>query len=383
MKILQVINNLSIAGAEVLVHNLLLGLTGRGIHCELYLLDPATSPLQDSLVRNGITIHAPQPRRVRSPLHVRALSSHFRKHPYDVIHAHLFPTQLWIALAARSAHLRTPRVTTEHSPYNYRRRLLYRPLDRWMYSQYDAIACVTDDTAKSLVAWAPAMAGKVRTCLNGIYVDRFRTAEPLGRAALGVPENCPIVLSVGRLVHPKDHATTIRALQRVDAAHLVIVGSGPDLAAHQALARSLGVGARVHFLAARSDIPQVMKSADIFVQSSRFEGFGIAALEAMASGIPVIASRVAGLTELVGDAALLFDSGDDATLAAHLNAALQNPAARADLVLRGSKRADSFNMERTIDAYEALYETVMQSAGSGRHERPRQVVLHGMTPTQP
>jgi glycosyltransferase involved in cell wall biosynthesis len=359
MRVLQVIHNLGLAGAEVLTRDLILGLTGRGIECELYLLQSADSSLQRSLLAEGIRIHAPLQASVYSPLHVRALTTHFGACSYDIVHVHLFPAQLWVALAARAIKVSARLVTTEHSAYNYRRRRVYRPMDHWIYAQYCRIACVSDATAEALIEWLPEVAGKARSCPNGIHLKIFTNTPPGSKSALfSLPETCPVILSVGRMVHQKDHGTAIRALSVTPEAHLVLVGVGPELEKHRKLAQKLGVAHRVHFLGPRTDIPQLMKAANIFVQSSRFEGFGIAALEAMASGLPVVASRVPGLAELVGEAGLLFEAGDHHQLARHLNTLLSNEELLTRLAERGKSRATAFSFDKTLDCYETLYRQV-------------------------
>jgi glycosyltransferase involved in cell wall biosynthesis len=112
-----------------------------------------------------------------------------------------------------------------------------------------------------------------------------------------------------------------------------------------------------------------MKASDVFVQSSRFEGFGIAALEAMACGLPVVASRVPGLAELVGGAGLLFEAGNHIELAKHLNGLLGNLGRRMQLRDAGQRRAALYSIQTTIDCYERLY----RQLGS-RHWTGNQVV---------
>lgn len=179
----------------------------------------------------------------------------------------------------------------------------------------------------------------------------------------------PVVLSVGRMMPEKDHGTVIRAIRTIPDAHLFLVGAGPDVATYKKMAQDLQVSNRVHFLGRRTDVAQLMKSADIFVQSSRFEGFGIAALEAMAAGLPVVASRVPGLAELVEGAGLLFEAGNDRELAQHLGELLTNLELRARLRDAGIERAAQFSIEKTVDGYETLYRgLIAQSAPASSTE---------------
>jgi glycosyltransferase involved in cell wall biosynthesis len=276
------------------------------------------------------------------------------------VHVHLFPAWLWVALAAKAAKVTAPLVTTEHSTHNRRRRRIYRPMDRWVYAQYRCIACISDAAAGALVQWLPEVTGKVRTCPNGVDVESFGNLPAASKyELLSLQESCPVLLSVGRMAHPKDHETVIRALSLIREAHLVLVGVGPMPKEYQKLAQNLGLAQRVHFLGRRADVPQLMKAADIYVQSSRWEGFGIAALEAMASGVPVVATRVPGLAELVGDAGLLFESGDHYQLAGHLSTLLGDDKLRTRLAAAGQVRAATFSLEKTLDCYQTLYQELL------------------------
>lgn len=355
MRVLQIIHTLELAGAEVLVHDLVVGLNRRGVECSVYLLQSTGSQMQRSLLGQGVAIHGEAGIPLYSPRHVWRLAAHLRAYKYDVLNVHLFPAQLWAAIAVNVAKNAAPLVITEHSAYNYRRKRIYRPLDHWIYTQSQAIACVSDATRDALVNWIPAVAPKAVTCPNGIHLEAFANVPAQSPEQWPDVDNCPMVLSVGRLMPQKDHATTIRAIARHPNAHLCVVGVGPDLAGHQALARDLGIAERIHFLRHRADIPQLMKASDIFVQSSRFEGFGIAALEAMASGLPVVASRVPGLAELVAPAGILFEPGNDHELASHIHELLINADLRARLGDAGRRRACEFSIEKTVDSYENLY----------------------------
>jgi len=370
MKVLQVIHNLELAGAEVVVRDLVRGLTRREIECELYLLQSTDSPMQRSLLAEGIKIHSPLHAPLYSPLHAVHLADHFRAGSYDVVHVHLFPAQLWVALAAKFSSLKAPVVVTEHSAYNYRRKRGYRLIDRWIYAQCRSIACVSEGTAEALVEWLPEVADKVRTCPNGIDVNVFAGMSAARKSDVySLPESCPVILSIGRMMRQKDHATVIRALSRTEHAHLFLVGVGPELRNHQELAWELGVVDRVHFLGQRTDVPHLLRAADIFVQSSRFEGFGIAALEAMASDLPVIASRVPGLAELVGNAGLLFETGDDRQLAKHLNMLVNSRDLRMKLAAAGRLRAAEFSFEKTLDSHETMYRELGARGAVGSESR--------------
>jgi glycosyltransferase involved in cell wall biosynthesis len=356
MKLLQVIDSFAMGGAEVLISNMHSGLRERGIDCEYYVLRAGETPLAASLLDQNARIHAPLSASVYSPLHIFAFEQHLRSHSYDLVHVHLFPAQLWAACGARLARLKAPLVTTEHSTEVRRRKRWYRFIDRWMYAQYRLIASVSAAVAANLAAWLPEVRGRIADCPNGIDVEAFSSATSPGkRALLSVPEETLVVLTVGSLEYAKGHETLLRAMCFIPDGVLVLVGEGPLSGKLRELASELGIASRVKFLGRRRDVAQLLKVSDVYVQPSRWESFGLAALEAMASGRAVIASDVPGLAQIVGDAGLLFTADDAAGLAERIALLLGNPALRGRLGASALKRARHFGLDATLDRYAAIY----------------------------
>lgn len=167
---------------------------------------------------------------------------------------------------------------------------------------------------------------------NGVDIERF---VPLGnknniRARQGIPSGSPVIMSVGRLVGWKGLHTIIGLLPEIDDAHFVIVGDGPERETLGKLSLHLGVSERVHFLGAvqHSALPDIIGEADIFVQPSiGEEAFGISIVEAMACGVPVIASRNGGMPEIVidGTTGLLLPAGDKTAWKDAIAALLKKP----------------------------------------------------------
>jgi glycosyltransferase involved in cell wall biosynthesis len=361
---MQVIDSLALGGAEVLVADMYTGLRERGIECEYYLLRSEETPLEQKITRQGARIHAPLAASVYSPLHVWALQKHLREFKYDVVHVHLFPAQLWAACGARLARTAIPLVTTEHATLNRRRVSWFRGIDRLMYRQYQRIASVSHATTANLVEWLPEVKDKVIECPNGINVDTYASATTTDKKDLfSLPESTPVVLCVGRLDPEKDHKTLLRAVGLVPGVVLVLAGDGPLSERLHTLADELGIASRVRFLGKRMDVPQLLKAADVYVQPSLWEGFGIAALEAMAAGKPVIASNVPGLAEVIGDAGILFPVGDVGHLAQSITTLLGDANYRQALGEAAQQRSRMFSLDKTLDCYEKLYREVAGNVG--------------------
>lgn len=230
--------------------------------------------------------------------------------------------------------------------------------------------------ARAVIAISPAVvdclvAGGVaapRITLIPDALDEARSVPVVGRAAtraaLGLADRQWVVLTAAQLVHRKGVDVLLRAfaaLRRVDAgreAALVVAGDGPEAARLHALAASLGIAGEVRFLGNRTDIGDLLAACDAFVLASRAEGLGVAALEALGAGKPVVASRVGGLAQLIQHevSGLLFAAEDDAGLAAALRRVAGDGALAARLAAGGKARlddgyrADSY-VQKHLDVY--------------------------------
>jgi glycosyltransferase involved in cell wall biosynthesis len=357
MRVLHVINSLILAGAEVLLSEMLPRMRQRGVEVAVLVLKHLDSPLEIDLRAAGFHFLPSRGSDIYSPLHIWSLAKHISS--FDVVHSYLFPAQLWVAAGARIASRRVPLVTSEPSTHNRRRRRWARPLDLWMYRNYQRITCNSKATAEYLIRWVPEVADRVSVIHNGVPLERFQDAEPANKAeVLPIANGRPVIMFVARFDPTKDHPTLLRATRRVPDAELVLVGDGDARPAMQQLASDLGIGERVHFLGRRPDIPQLLKLADLYVHASNSEGFGIAAVEAMSAGLPVVASDVPGLEEVVKGAGRLVPPGDEKALAKAICEILQSKQIRQLMAAAGQKRAAQFSIDRTVDSFINLYESV-------------------------
>ncbi|AEU35837.1 glycosyltransferase [Granulicella mallensis] len=357
MRVVHVIDSLNRGGAEVMLTGMAPHFQVRGVTCDVLVLIRRPSPLEQDLLDNDIRLQFTEVRNLYSPRQILALARLLRG--YDLIHVHLFPAQLWAVLAVALWKDRTPLVTTEHNTWNARRRWWMRPLDRWMYPHYKRIACNSEATAKHLIEWCPDIAARTTVIANGIPLDAFEDAQP---AMLDhVPHHVTRLVFTARFEAQKDHATLLRALPSVPDAHLIFVGDGPLRPQLEQMAQSLGIRSRVTFLGWRKDVGAVLKASDIYVHPTHSDGFGIAACEAMAAGLPVVASDVPGLAQLVAGVGILFPAEDDKALASHLNALIQSPERQNEMRMAGLQRVRHLSIENTVDGYIRMYESVLQT----------------------
>ena len=357
MKLLLVINNLNLGGAEKLVSLLAPRFVDRGIETSELVLERTESVLESSLQESGVVVMDTGPMSLYSVGQVPALARRIAQGRYDVVHVHLFPAQLWSGLATIFS-ADPPLVTTEHSTYNRRRKPYFRPADRFNYSRYRRIICVSDVVASEMTKWLPSTSKKIVVIPNGIALSPIRDAQPLEPQEIGI-DTRPAILCVGRFVPEKDHMTLIRAFATLDRGILILAGDGPTKRDMEALATMLGVSKRVRFLGFRTDIPRLLKSADVFVQPSRWEGLSLSLLEAMAAGLPIIASTAPGVSDSVGEAGLLFEQANTVALAKRLTEVTQSDTLRTGLRGRSLRRSLDYDIEGTADKYAALYHEIV------------------------
>jgi glycosyltransferase involved in cell wall biosynthesis len=373
-----------VGGAERLLVDLVPRLRVKGIDASVVALqDVPAEPFLAERLRNGAgnlpgsPLHVPsKAMHLHSPMQVLHLRRALRG--ADLIHTHLFQAQLWTAVAVRSLprQERPILITTEHNTNNRRRgRAMLRAVDAAMYSLYACIIAVSEGTAQSIKKWLPATGNRLLTIPNGVDVSAITGQAAADRQKLfGVGPEVTLIACTGRFEPQKDQATLIRALHLVPHVHAVFLGDGPMRPEAERLAASLGVADRAHFLGIRADVAAVLKACDLYCQPSRWEGFGIAVVEALAAGLPTLVSDVPGVTEIVGDVGSSFKPQDPAALAAALTALLDDRTELAALARRAPQRAQQYDTERCVEAHVALYEQLWGESGiagvSGRRWGP-------------
>ncbi|HUX36371.1 MAG TPA: glycosyltransferase [Rectinemataceae bacterium] len=361
MRVLHVINSLAAGGAERMLVDLLPRLGLLDVSCSVLVLDGKDDVFSSQLREAGITVEFAREGQNSpySPRNIAAIVATIGRHEPDIVHAHLGPSMHWCAIASLWAR-KVVLVTTEHATENRRWSLpLVKQLDAWCYGRYKAIVCVSEDARKAIELRAPRQAKRLAVIPNGIPLGRMSGAKPAPDVVRLLEGRIGIAMTA-RFVPAKDHPTALRALAILHESHaLVMAGDGPELDGARSLAAELGLGPRAIFLGTRNDIPSVLAACRVYLQSSRVEGFGIAALEAMAAGLPVVASDAPGLGALVDGAGLLFPAGDSGKCAECIGA-LENGQARDMAIATGMRRAAAHRIEGTAEKYEGLYGSLLE-----------------------
>lgn len=358
MKILQVITTLGFGGAEKLILEISPIMRDKGHQIDVLSFDGVETPFKSALIEAGINVYSfGENCNVYNPFFIIKLARLMKG--YDIVHTHNTAAQLFAAFARICSKVKL--ITTEHNTYNRRRDISWlKWLDRFMYSKYQSIICISNLTRKNLVLHLPSIEQKSIVVNNGINISKYSEVTISEEAMSLRADGDIIVTMVGGFRYQKDQDTIIRSLKRLpNNFKLWLVGDGERRPHIEKLIHALEVQSRVHLWGVREDIPELLKSSDIVVMSSHWEGFGLAAAEGMAAGRPVIASNVDGLSQVVGGAGLLFEPGNDQELSSLLQYVMTDNKEYHRIVQRQNDRVRDFGIERMVEEYLKIYNTML------------------------
>ncbi|MDR6733850.1 glycosyltransferase [Sphingobacterium sp. 2149] len=355
MKVLHIINGLVVGGAESLLVALL-PLLKKQIEVEVLLLDGSESLLLDTLKKYNIKIIT------LSNKGLYDLSIVFKLYPilknYDLVHVHLFPSMYYVALAKLLSRSKVKLIFTEHSTSNRRlKSWFFRIIDRLIYLNYEKVVCITPEVKDVLIHLGVS---KEKLCVvyNGIELSKFSEAEAYDRAQFGLNENDIILVMVAAFRREKDHSLVFKSLHKLDGRYkLMLIGDGYLRSQRESEVRELNLIDRVVFLGARDDVSRLLKTCNIGVLSSHWEGFGLAAVEAMAAGLPVVASNVPGLSDVVNGGGILFRKGSAADFSEKI-LALEDGSYYNKIKERCINKAKNYDLQSTADELIRLYKNL-------------------------
>jgi sugar transferase (PEP-CTERM/EpsH1 system associated) len=294
------------------------------------------------------------------------LARYLRTARVDVVHTRNAEPFFYGFLAARMA--RIPVVIHSEHGRTFPERPLRAMAQRLLLRHVDAAFAVSGQLRADLVRELRLDGDRIEVIYNGVDTGSFCppdvAARPAGSARLRIG-------SVGRLVPVKNYSLLLRAFARLPrqlACQLVLIGEGPERAALERLAGELEIRGDVQFTGHRDDVPELLRGLDVFVLPSVSEGMSNTLLEAMATGIAVLASDVGGNSEIIeGErSGLLFRSGDIEGAAAQLRRLIESSELRRSLGRGGAERVrQTFSMEAMLQRYEALYRRTWRE----RHRR--------------
>jgi glycosyltransferase involved in cell wall biosynthesis len=299
-----------------------------------------------------------------------------KRERFDVVHAHSTKAGLLGRIAARLAGVSVILFTAHGWAFTEGRSFWKRSLLAWIErfaTRYSTkIICVSEHDYRLALEFKVARPEQLMVIHNGLdsqpYLSpSFYRGEVtstllsfLGRKGV---EGRAVVTFVGRLAAPKDPLTLLQAIQKVPDCKMLIVGDGPLRRELEGFIQQNGLGERVLLVGASDRIPEILAASDIFVLSSYWEGLPLVIIEAMLAGLPVVATRVGGVPELIeeGVTGLLVPPGNPVELARALRALLDDESLRRRMGEAGKKRAlELFTLDRMIEQYQQLYKGVIE-----------------------
>ena len=294
-----------------------------------------------------------RPESSKNPKYIFALVKILRAHRVSVIHSHNSGSKYW-SILCRFAIFRLRLVFTLHDT-KIRMGSIYILLHNAMIDDTIAISEAVASEARSLKI------NRINQIDNGIPISLFRSVSPQ------LCGSSTKIISVARLLpEKKGQDILIRAIKRcVDRGIDVectfvgspLTGDSLTLPALRALVSALKLTSRVHFLTERSDVPALLGNSNVFILPSRYEGFGLALVEAMAAGLPVIASNIDGPAGIITDGidGLLFESGSDEDLAEKIATLIHCPAMAEKLRMNGRATSSDYDISKMRDRYIEIY----------------------------
>jgi sugar transferase (PEP-CTERM/EpsH1 system associated) len=376
IKVLHILHSLSVGGAENGVVNLVNRMDTATFSVGIVTLSPG-GKLIDRVDTSRVKLIEELDKQPGNDWRLPfKLAGIFKREKPHIIHTHAWGTMMegWLAriFAKVPLWIHGEHGTMQEKPLNKR-------IQRFFWGRADQVLSVSAELANRLSKTMDFSRDKILPILNGVDFTRFNHNELNVKElkdTLKIGENTRVVGIVGRLEPVKDHASFLKAIafmlkQQTDNLGqnefcVLVVGDGALTTSLKQLAEKLEVSSVVKFLGRRSDIPQLLRILDIFVCNSLSEGMSNTILEAMASGLPVVATNVGGNPELVidGETGVLIPSEDPQKLGETLVTLLSDPGKCSEMGRRGKERIYTlFTLERMVKDYENLYQNLCEEKG--------------------
>jgi len=367
-KILHIVEDLKIGGLEKVLASIVLSLDKNRYDIQVWCLS-AGGDVADELMEKGITVRILRKRSYYNPWQVLVLACLFRRESFQIIHTHGYFASTFGRLAAILAN--APVIITHvHSTYyDYCKRNLL--IERFLSYFTDRIICISQAVERFVTVNEGIRNEK--TCL--IYNAVVSPDQLLNghlrkqmRASLGLDAEAIVIAVVASLTANKGHGILLTAFRDIFLSHpsvrLLIVGDGPLREQIEASTRQLMIDQAVVFTGIRKDVFDLLQLSDIFVLPTQIrEGLGVALIEAMAVGLPVIGTEIGGIPEVIedGENGFLVSPGSSEQLAEVLKKLVNDQALRTVMGHRGRKiYEEKFTLPRMIRQIETLYDYLLE-----------------------
>jgi glycosyltransferase involved in cell wall biosynthesis len=385
LTVMEVTPNLEIGGAQETVRTLAGHLPSAG--CRVVVCSFGDGPLARDIERLGVPIEFLPPRRhgvlalpvflIEMARRRRDLLAIIARHGVDVVQTQGLGTLDFLVMTLRRRGLVQVWWTIQNAEFMVREEHLgrhrwllgaKRAAHRWLYRAgariVDGIIVVSDATARSFLDTVGHVEDKITVVYNAVDLDRY--PAPIDRsevrAGLGFGAEAHLMTMVGTFKRQKGHRHLVAAaaamVPRFPTLHILLVGDGELADEVRLQVQAAGLSDHVHFLGTRRDVPELLSASDSFVLPSLWEGLPVALTEAMASGLPVVATDVSGTSQVVidGESGLLVPPGDAEALAEAMNRLLSDPALASRMAVSGRERVSaSFAASAQAEHLAALF----------------------------
>jgi len=360
MRVLQIINSLGTGGAEKLLLESLPLFYKEGLEVDLLLLDGNDYPFLVELEKKfkGKIFKIAKKKFVYNPLYIFKIKSYMKR--YDLIHVHLFPALYLVSLTKKIFNLKVKTVYTEHNTHNKRRNIqIFNYLDKIFYLTYNKIITIAEEVDSNLKKYLKSKDNsKFILINNGVNCEIYNNALPYAKSDF-FNDDALILIQVSSFRKQKDQITLVKAISKLPQKYkLLLVGTGPLENECEELTTTLRLVDRVKFLGIRMDVPRLLKTSDITVLSSHYEGLSLSSIEAMASGKPFIASNVSGLREIVKDAGVLFKESDEDDLVKKIIKLSLDKEHYNLISEKCIKKSNEFDLRKMVKNYVKMYYNV-------------------------
>ena len=312
----------------------------------------------------------------RSPLAVENFSVYrqLRKiidaHRFDLIHCHTPTASVITRLASRNARRNGTIVMYTCHGFHFHKSsplknwIIYYPVEKFLSRFCDYLVTINQEDfsrAKSVhcknVRYSPSVGVDIQK-IQGITIDKAQK-----RASIGIPADSFLIISAGELIPRKNHEVIIRAIAQLNNPDIyyAIAGKGPLKEHLAALANESGIGPQVKLLGFRTDIFELYHAADICAFPSKIEGLGMAGIEAMAAGIPLVSSNVHGITDYVKDGETGFSAppSDVQSFSAAIEKLLSEPSLRAGMATRCRSAVQQYDLAHALQVMWNIYSEIL------------------------
>lgn len=359
MKILHIINSLGCGGAESLLSDLCYIQKEQGFDISIATLKDENSIFKEKVKQLGVEyIGLSSSLSIYNPIFIFKISKLIKQ--YDLIHVHLFPAQYWVAIAKFITRTKTPIITTEHSTSNRRRDFkIFKYIDKYVYGLYNKIICCSDKAYETFRLHFPSIKSAI-SIPNGINLKRFKNANTQDKQKLfNLPNTSCVITMVARFQTPKRQDTLIESLKYLPENYCVVFAGNklddPNVVTITSLIKELNLSHRVRLLGVRNDIPDILKTSDIIVLASDYEGLSLSSIEGMSIGKPFIATDVNGLREVVSGAGILYEKDNTSQLAANILKLMHDTTYYKNISEQCAIRASQYDIHNMANAYLGVY----------------------------